>query len=217
MANRFNQFINTEKNEPIDFIRLSKGVSPGTQVMLIRPLMEHEPGSVFTCAPARACDGGKTYRYRGIGEAYFFDENGNPLILKAGKEILDGSFILVESKREADDEEEYLDEDITDAPRGAKEIIREIIRVEEKPIKVIGEDGIPGVRGPRGPKGDKGEKGDPGGPKGERGDRGEKGERGERGFKGEKGDKGDKGERVYLSNSSQNQSIFQVILTGIFI
>ena len=94
MPNRFNEYINEGDDPQAEFARLSKGVPHGTQVMLVRKLMDHEPGEVFTCVPAGACVGGREYRYKGIGETYLFDSEGNPIILKGGREILDESFVI---------------------------------------------------------------------------------------------------------------------------
>ncbi len=93
MAHRFNDYINADDGGSVEFVRLSSGIAVGTQVMLVRPLMDYEAGSVFTYAPAKACEGGKVYRYKGIGEAFFFDGNGNTrLILGRAAKLLTISF-----------------------------------------------------------------------------------------------------------------------------
>lgn len=196
MAHRFIDHNNPDNDHSIEFARLSSGIPSGTQVMLIKPLMDYAEGSVFTCAPAKACEDGKVYRYKGIGEACFFDGNGNPVILKGGKHILDESFVLMEDVKKV----RPVEQEPQPKPVGPR--AREIIAEAKKslPPQVIrGEDGIPGIRGPRGPKGDKGDQGERGerGETGERGERGLKGPpgiRGERGIRGEKGEQGEKGE-----------------------
>ena len=208
MANRFNEYINSDEGGSVEFVRLSSGIATGTQVMLVRPLMDYEAGSVFTYAPAKACEGGKVYRYKGIGEACFFDGNGNPIVLKGGKHILDESFILLEdaSKTQAEEVKSQPTPEVR-TPK-AREVLAEARRNRSPDvIKTIqGEDGIPGIRGPKGAKGDKGDRGEKGdkgdrGEQGEQGDQGEQGEhgspgtQGERGTDGEKGEKGDQGEK----------------------
>lgn len=202
MANRFNDFINNKGEDPVEFARLSGGLRIGTRLMLVRPLMGYEPGSVFTYATAESCQEGKIYRYRGIGEAFLYDPQDDPIVLKGGKEILDESFILVDapsSKPLIQSKEEpspsiEISEDVS--------VVREV-RGERGER---GEDGLPGVRGARGPKGDKGDPGEKGpqGDKGDKGDPGEKGERGlqgppgirgERGYRGERGEQGERGEK----------------------
>ena len=213
MADRFKEYINSNNDGSVEFIRLTAGIPVGTQVMLIRPLMDYEPGSVFTYAPARACEGGKTYKYKGIGEAFFFDTEGNPIILMGGRDVLDESFILV-----TPEQPKIITETISD---NKPTVIVE--KIQGKMGKAglqgdRGEDGIPGVRGAKGSKGDKGDRGDNGkdgrngkdgkqgedgvvgqqgiqGEKGNHGEKGEQGEQGEKGLLGERGEKGDTGEK----------------------
>lgn len=196
MPNRFNEYIHEGDDPQAEFARLSKGVPHGTQVMLVRKLMDHEPGELFTCVPAGACVGGREYKYKGLGETYLFDSEGNPIILKGGREILDESFVIHSETSELVRQEE---------PEIHKETIVERVVGERGPMGPQGpkgEDGIPGIRGPKGPKGDKGDKGEAGeqGPQGEHGEQGTPGEKGERGLqgppgiRGERGDRGEKGE-----------------------
>ena len=202
MANRFNDFINNRGEDPAEFVKLSGGLRIGTKLMLVRPLMGYEPGSIFTYATLESCQEGKIYRYRGIGEAFLFDEENNPIVLMGGREILDESFMLVSNpsiKPLVERKEE---------PTPSIQIAEDAKTVRgvqgEKGEK--GEDGLPGIRGPKGPKGDKGDPGEKGpqGDRGDKGDPGEKGERGlqgppgirgERGYRGERGEQGERGEK----------------------
>ena len=192
MADRFKEYINSNNDGSVEFIRLTAGIPVGTQVMLIRPLMDYEPGSVFTYAPARACEGGKTYKYKGIGEAFFFDTEGNPIILMGGRDVLDESFILV-----TPEQPKIITEIVSD---NTPTVIVE--KIQGKMGKAglqgdRGEDGIPGVRGAKGSKGDKGDRGDNGkdGRNGKDGKQGEDGVVGQQGIQGEKGNHGEKGEQ----------------------
>ncbi len=191
MAHRFNEFINAP-DPNVEFARLSEGVPHGTNIILVRPLMGHEPGDVFTCAPASACAGARCYTYRGIGEAYLLDPNGEPIVLKGGPNILDESFIL-ESDRPKPEPVVQRNE-VVRQPE-PKPIVE--ARVTQGPRGERGEDGIPGIRGPKGPKGDKGDAGERGlqGPQGERGEQGPQGEKGDRGLQGPPGIRGERGER----------------------
>lgn len=197
MANRFNEFINAP-DPNVEFARLSKGVPHGTKLILARPLMDHEPGDVFTCVPAGMCEDARSFSYRGIGEAYLLSPEGEPIVLKGGPNILDQSFIVEE--REPEPVQEEPKEKITRV--SYKPVVTEQVRGEVGPQGPKGEEGIPGVRGPKGPKGDKGDQGERGpmGPQGEQGEQGPAGEKGERGLqgppgiRGERGDRGEKGE-----------------------
>lgn len=194
MANRFNEFINAP-DPHVEFARLSKGVPHGTKLILARPLMNHEPGDVFTCVPAGVCEGAREFTYRGIGEAYLLSSEGEPIILKGGPNILDESFIAEEPKEEPAKRDDQPKEKNTRV--SYKPIVTEQVRGEVGPQGPRGEEGIPGVRGPKGPKGDKGDQGERGpiGLQGEKGDQGQQGEKGEQGLQGPQGIRGERGER----------------------
>ena len=154
MAHRFNDYINADDGESIEFVRLSSGIAVGTQLILARPLMDYEAGSVFTYAPAKACENGKVYQYKGIGEAFFVDGNGNAVTLKGGKHILDESFILLEHAPKPQVEEAKPQPTPEVRPPKAREVLAEAKRNRPQPQVIRGEDGIPGIRGPKGAKGD---------------------------------------------------------------
>ena len=200
MPSKFNEYIRSS-NDEIVFASLSSSNAPqaGSRIMLVQDgLMGFDAGRMFTVSTANRCGGGQMHRYRGIGEAYLLDDEGTPHVIKAGKDILNNSFILVEAKAEE------VVEEAESLPEATAEPEQEVTRTIVEQVVTRGErgaEGIPGVRGSRGsqgPKGDQGEKGDRGergeiGPRGAQGPRGEKGERGEQGEKGEKGDTGPQG------------------------
>jgi len=200
MPRNFNEYIQDD-GDGVVFAELSSArpLPNGSKVMLVNDgLMGFEAGTMFTVSNRINCVDGEIHRYKGIGEAYLLDDKGNPHILKAGGEILNNSFILVERKQSEPVQE--IVESIT--PSEEPESVSTPVVVERVVTQVErGPEGVPGVRGSRGPqgqRGDRGEKGDKGdrgeiGPRGAQGLRGEKGERGEQGEKGEKGDSGPQG------------------------
>jgi len=200
MPRNFNEYIQDD-GDGIVFAELSsvRPLPNGSRIMLVNDgLMGFEAGRMFTVSTRIDCVDGVTHRYKGIGEAYLLDDEGNPHILKAGGELLNNSFILVERKQ--NEPEQEIVESITPSdepePDPTPIVVERVVTQVER-----GPEGVPGVRGSRGtqgPKGDRGEKGDKGdrgeiGPRGAQGLRGEKGERGEQGEKGEKGEEGPQG------------------------
>lgn len=202
MPIKFNEFFSGgEEEESITYASLS-GLGPpkGTKLRLVNDgLMGFGAGSVFRVSTRVDCEGGDIHRYKGIGEAYLLDEEGNAHILKAGTEILNSSFVLLAEETEPQqvaESSEYVAEEPIVPTRTKKVVI-----VERGPQGPAGEHGIRGPRGKQGLqglKGDKGDKGDigeqgPEGPMGPQGPQGPKGEKGEKGLKGDKGEQGEQG------------------------
>ena len=215
MPSKFNEFITSSNGDEIVFASLSSINPPkfGSRIMLVQDgLMGFGAGRMFTVSSQDENlnrHDGHVHEYKGIGEAYLIDDEGNTHTIKAGKEILNNSFILVESVK--DEVVEQIIEPITIVPTKQSTIVENVVTY----IEQQGSEGIPGVRGPRGMQviqglrgvqgvqGVQGEVGTQGtqgtqgeqGQQGIQGEQGEQGEQGPYGWAGEKGDRGEQGDQ----------------------